>query len=464
LIYDKLTRAKALGVTGIMESWYFGNYPCLMSKAAEMLCTDFEYASKREFLQELAGLYYAEDEVERVVEAWLLMEEGYKQYPLNIVFSYYGPMHDGVVWELSLKPKNFSLPRSWLLCDRTDGDRIGECLFGGHTIEEAIALFTKMNELWQKACGILSTLDGFEEGENEQFSVVKAIGVLASSTENILRFYKLRNDLGYGRADSRYALNGLKTLVEAEIANSEKMIVLCEKDDRLGFHSEAEGYKFFPEKLRARIDSLQKLLKEEFPEVEKRIAAKKYPLGYYLGEELDSAAYYAGEKITDSDYAPLSDGVSRFRASIDEKELCLEFVSDSATDFLFCAEYELGFPSPAVIFKRDGSKRMHRDTRSHQSINDERVAEELAKWRVEKLDGGAGTHLIVRADRSMIGLCNLPFKAMVKTTDRASWQQDEAPVYTLGKSTISPGDFGWIFAKNEKKKEKCYKFITIGQI
>ena len=31
------------------------------------------------------------------------------------------------------------------------------------------------------------------------------------------------------------------------------MIPLCENDNRLGYHSEAEGFKFFPEKLNDRM-------------------------------------------------------------------------------------------------------------------------------------------------------------------------------------------------------------------
>ena len=434
-------------MTGIMESWYFGNYPCLMSKAAELLSRDRVYRDKAEFLKELAGLYYAEDEKERVVSAWELFEEGYRQYPINVAFSYYGPMHDGVVWELALEPKNFSLPRSWLLTDKTDGDRIGECLFGGHTVEEAVTLFENMRGLWKRGCEILSTLKGWEENANEQFTVVKAIGVLVESAKNILRFYQLRNELGYQRVGGMAALNELRAIVNAEIENSRKMIALCEKDNRLGYHSEAEGYKFFPEKLQARIISLQRLLETEFVRTEKRIASGKAPLGCYLGEEIDSKSYEAGTALENGEWATLSDGLSKFRLAVDEQTLKVEFFSEKKTDFVLCGEFEIGFPSSAILFKNDGRKRMHRDTRSHQSINDERVIEEMAKWRVNCHSEGEQTHLTVEADRSVIGLKNVPFKLMIKTTDRASWCLDEMPVYTLAKSILSPADFGWVFCK-----------------
>ena len=57
----------------------------------------------------------------------------------------------------------------------------------------------------------------------------------------------------------------MKVIVEDEIANSQAMLDLCLTDCRLGYHSEAEGYLFFPEKLRARIQLLHELLDEDFP-------------------------------------------------------------------------------------------------------------------------------------------------------------------------------------------------------
>lgn len=79
----------------------------------------------------------------------------------------------------------------------------------------------------------------------------------------------------------------MKELTELEIKNSEKMIPLCENDARLGYHSEGEGYKFFPEKLRDRISQLKELLETEFPEVGERAAKGLSPLEYYDGVEED---------------------------------------------------------------------------------------------------------------------------------------------------------------------------------
>lgn len=87
--------------------------------------------------------------------------------------------------------------------------------------------------------------------------LAQAVGLQMESTANMLQFYLLREDMLYLKQDN---LAQMKQLVLGEITNTEKMCALCEKDPRLGYHSEAEGYLFFPEKLRARAELLRELL------------------------------------------------------------------------------------------------------------------------------------------------------------------------------------------------------------
>ena len=446
IIYDKLMKAKELGVTGIMESWYFGNYPCLMSKAAGILSFNNLFANKKEFLRYLAGLYFDEKSAGKVALAWEYFEKAYTLYPINVMFSYYGPLHDGIVWELALKPKNFSMSRSWLLADRTDGDRLGECLFAGHTAEEVDKLLSEMDVWWQKGCKILLETDAWTKIPNhEQFFVVKAIGLLIKSCLNIVRFYRLRNEFGYGRGDREQILANLREIVELEIENSLKMIPLCEADNRLGFHSEAEGYKFFPEKLRARIDSLKKLLETEFVEVETRLQQGLEPLAYYKGEEENIKSCVASRMgIDEAEWQMLSDEQSKFRVAVDETKIQIELFAEEKKDFVICNEWELFFPSSTVVIKSNGRVVIHRDCITHQSLVDERKDMELGKWRVKNLSKGVETHLIVTLYKTEIGFVRLPYKCMIKTTDNTFWNKDLNPTYTLGKSAISPGDFGWI--------------------
>ncbi len=444
LLYDKFTRAKELGVTGVMESWYFGNYPCLMSKAAEIMSFDRTFSSKREFLSELAKLYYSETDAPFAERAWEYFEKAYRQYPVNVMFSYYGPMHDGVVWELALLPKNYSLSRSWLLIDPTDGDRIGECLFSGHTVSEALTLLCEMHKWWQKGLDELAKTSQWSKNF-EQITVAKALGVLIESGKNIIEFYKLRNDLGYERGNSEAILKRLSEIVSKEILQCDRMSALCEKDNRLGFHSEAEGFKFFPEKLKSRKEKLQALLETEFPIVKQRIYEGKIPLVYFNGEEEGVKSYNAGRNgLKTAEWAFLSDNESKFKIAVSNEEICVELYSPRKTDFMLCNEFELFFPAPQVVIKSDSRVHLYRDCMTHQSILDERIEEEKGKWQAEDISSGAETHLIVKIDKKSSGFVRLPYKVLLKTTDGACWQKDESPVRTLGKVLVTPRDFGWI--------------------
>jgi hypothetical protein len=74
-------------------------------------------------------------------------------------------------------------------------------------------------------------------------------------------------------------------LVDLEIKATIEMQALAAFDSRLGFHSEAEGYKYFPEKLRWRLGRLKKLLKTEFPLLERKITRKELLFPNYSGAQ-----------------------------------------------------------------------------------------------------------------------------------------------------------------------------------
>ena len=443
IVYDKLTRAKKLGVKGVMESWFFGNYPCLMSRCAGLLSSDRAYRGKREFLHHLASLYVPREDVPETVAAWECFEHAYKNYPVNVMFNYYGPMHDGVVWEFSLLPKNFSLPRSWQLIDRPDGDRIGECLFYGHTLKEAIILSERVLRGFRRGIAHLERVSA--QSIAEELSVARALGILFESGLGILRFYELRDRLGYGEGDARALLRKMKRIVRRQIALINQMIPLCEADRRLGYHSEAEGYKFFPEKLRASAARAEALLREEFPAVEERIARGLSPLAYYDAEEEGIPRARAGRQgLSDAERHLLSDGRSYFRVGTDGEVLFLELFAPEKTDFFVACEFRLFFPEATLIFSQRGDVSFYCDATAHQSLRDEAYERERNVYRVENLSDGENTHLIVRARLAETRFLRFPYKMMVNTESGAYFSKDPTPIHTLGKYTTSPADFGWI--------------------
>ena len=446
LVFDKYRAARELGVTGVMECWYFGNYPSVMSRASGELSFRDNLTDKDEFLRDFAARVYGKSAAEAISSAWREFEEGYKNYPTNIMFSYYGPMHDGVVWELSLIPKDNPLSRSWQLVDPPSGDRIGECLFLGHTLDEAITLSEMMLSHWKRGEELLPPRSG------DTVTVAEAIGTLIASGLNILRFYKLRSDLGRERTDAKATLYEMRKIVQSEIEGSEKMLRLCIADSRLGYHSEAEGFKFFPEKLRWRIESLQTLLSEEFPEVEKRIAEGKHPLGHYFAEGMNP--YVIGR----DGFTELSDG-SLFRVGIEDEELRLDIRIKSPRDIKVFYEFEPGFPECGVVFGEEpdpdnnpletfltgtGELRLDVAARSHQSAVGTLGDEELSKYRLEKSEGdGFVSYSLYRAiPRER--WCGSGAMRMNLQVDEARWIKSDDPTYTLGKESQSSDEYGFL--------------------
>lgn len=447
LIYQKYKAAHKLGVEGIMQCWYFGNYPSIMSKAAGELAFD-TFEDEDKFLTSLAAIYWGRTKAPGVVKAWKAFEEGYRQYPLNIMFSYYGPMHDSVVWKLALKPKNFSLPRTWQGLDPIDGDRIGECLLNGHTLDEALTLSERMCNKWTEGIRIMDSLDIENEDAAEQRSVAKAIGILFSSGKNILQFYKYRDMLGQKQGNVRELLGKMRAIVCDEIENSRAMIPLCQKDNHLGYHSEAESFKFFPEKLKDRIAYLEELLKTEFEEVAERIEEGKAPLEYYEGiEEHDNIKRYViyNKGLNNALWEPIGDGNnSKFRMAYDNEHLYLEMASDGKVTFVLSPEFRLLWPDATMHISHNGSLKLTNDSLIYYSLFGEREKREYKKYENIKVDAESGTHILLTLDKKEIGLERIrPFKLKIMV-DEVSWCNAENPIVTLGKGDIIPDRYGWI--------------------
>lgn len=292
ILYDKYKRMHELGVSGAMQSWYFGNYPSLMTRAAGRLSFEPWNEDKRDFLYRLALPYWGPYSCD-VVEAWELFQEAYAQYPVYHVFGYYAPVHDGPVWPLYLKPVNQPLIANWKYMPEfpVHGDRIGECLQDAFTLEEALLLTNRMQRTWQEGLGKLEKVATAFGGDTERLrdiNVARALGILFSGCCNILRFYQLREEMAdlTGRP-ALACLKQMEGLIKAEKENSRALAECCTADPALGFNSEHEGFRFYPEKLMARIEQLDKVLDIDLPQTEERLRQDLFPFPVYTGQEPD---------------------------------------------------------------------------------------------------------------------------------------------------------------------------------
>jgi len=277
LLYRKYRKMHELGVASVMQCWYFGNYPGIMNKTAGMLALEDFESGEKDFLKKLALPDWG-SHADDAVAAWTLFADGYSNYPLSNMFQYYGPMHDGVVWPLHIYPVNTPLAPTWKLEFGTSGDCIGECL-ENHAIDEAIILCREMFEKWNRGVDILNKIRAdFTDNPArlKDIGLAEALGIQFKSGYNILRFYALREQLLNAEPNLQKAiLDEMETIAQDEIRGSERLIKLCENDSRLGFHSEAEGYKYFPAKLQWRVNLLKDLLQNDFPAFRNAIATGK---------------------------------------------------------------------------------------------------------------------------------------------------------------------------------------------
>ena len=390
ILFEKLK----VNIVGMMECWYFGNYPSLMSKAAGELSFLWDFSDKKGFLKNLAAIYCGYKNSEMMAKAYELFEEGYKNYPVNIMFSYYGPMHDSVVWELQLEPKNANLPQSWMYEDAANGDRIWECLQKGHTLDEAVTLFETMTKLWKEGKNAVPN-----QLVSEQKSVIDAFEILADSCKNILEFYYKRDKLLYGEGDAEVLLEEMKAIVDEEIINSSKMIPLCENDSRLGYHSEAESYKFFPEQLKKRIKALEKLKETEFKRALDRVKNGQKPIEIKIDYEKH---YQMAHSIENAQKEQISENGGEFRCAYDEKYVYLEIAAAKHS------KVTIGFePKPMryseVVSLIDGTVQVPKNEGMYLGLTENRKKEELEKYIVEYVTDENKDTYRVKVDREKLG-------------------------------------------------------------
>jgi hypothetical protein len=240
----------------------------------------------------------------------------------------------------------------------------------------------------------------------------------------------------------------MKAITEEEIENSLKMATLCENDGRLGYHSEAEGYKFFPKKLLKRVESLKALLVTEFPETEARIKNGLAPFEYYLGVEDDAKHYdLIYGNIKDAEWELLDDGKSKFRVSYDDVNLYIQLVNNTPNDGwnIVTPEFKLFHNYTSIKINADGITLM--DEADHQSLFGERGKEILDNWKFEPSDEG----VLLTANRNGVGWTEAkPMKMRVLLGGCALWDADPTRSgRTLGKSCHGPAEFGWLMPKKK---------------
>ncbi len=459
ILYDKYKYMYENHVTGAMYCWYFGNYPSLMSKAAGELSFVPFFEKKEDFLVYLARLYWGKD-AEKAAEAYELFGQAYANFPVNMSFEWHGPMTDGPVWPLHLEPVDLPVSRTYKTHNMVGSDRLGEAVLMGHSYEEAHELCATMSSIWKRGFEILQTIgDSSNHIKMEQLNVVEALGILFQSGTNILHFYALREKLGFLYGDANVLLEQMREIVFEEMELSRKLKKLCMKDKRLGYHGEAMGFKFFPNKIDWRVDELKKILVTEFPRVEERIKKGLIPLPFYFGKE-DGAHRYVTKatNIDDGEWEYFmfmdgdSDSSARIRLAETEDNLYVQLEAPLGCDMELKAEFRMFTPYVPILLSSGKIARFC--SPNSYGLFGERITEELDKWNIdENVKEDKVVWTIRWRKEELLHFHDRPFRLAVtkKGGNESFWEKGDRFYDRLIFGRYSPDSYVFIIPKNVEK-------------
>jgi hypothetical protein len=136
---------------------------------------------------------------------------------------------------------------------------VGEALVN-HNLTDVVILSKMLAETWDEATKDLANLRKYYANNFDRqrdCDLYEALDLLFNSGADILKFYQLRLLLHKG---DKSVIPTMIKIAEKEKLSTARMKEICESDCRLGFHSEAEIYKFHPAKLLWRINELDKTI------------------------------------------------------------------------------------------------------------------------------------------------------------------------------------------------------------
>jgi len=288
LLYRKYAAMHQLGVSSAMQSWYFGNYPSLMTRAAGLLSFSPLPATESDFLLYLARREWGQF-APSVAKAWALFGRAYENYPATHFFGYYGPVQNGVTWPLHLIPRRRPLSPTWKMDFPPGGDYLADCLSSNFTLDEAVTLCRRMERYWKQGMRHLRAAferSGKTPAQTHEIQVSEAVGLHFENASAILHFYELRETLvdAVDAAKRLSTLALMEEIVKKELVRRGQFLKLLKKEPTLGYHSEAEGFKVTPKLVEEGVAALKELLAHEFPEVRQRALSQKPWFTDYTGQ------------------------------------------------------------------------------------------------------------------------------------------------------------------------------------
>jgi len=254
-VYEKVLAAKALKPHGY-TCFTFGTMPSVNTEVLKRLvAADREPQDKEVFLIELARDHFPNCDPGLVCKAWRYFSLAMSLYPFDNELLYRGPVNYALAYRQYPGPvKGTPMKPSWLDFGR-DGDDLSPCC-AAYGEEVVIERFEEMARLFDKGLRFYRRgLRGVPRPVREpELCCAGIIPLVFASAANIFAIHLLKK----GWTDE--ALPEFQKLLEQERKICEKALPLVRKDERLGFHVEAQKHMFSEELIQEKIRHIDGVL------------------------------------------------------------------------------------------------------------------------------------------------------------------------------------------------------------
>ena len=272
-----------------------------------------------------------------------------------------------------------------------------------------------------------------------------------ASLENMLREKMLRMT-GMERLE---ILEELKKIIYEELELDSQLLLLSRRDSRLGYHPEAEGYKYYQAKIRRRMDQLRKVLSADFPGVDKMIRDGQELFPEYTGKAPKGLVAYS-QPVKKDVFA------SRGNTTVFPTDLTWQAFHNgpAAENFKWASVYD----KDGLYILVKGSEELKKGSVSQTGITVRLQPRRL--WPGQRfafsLDNGKQKEniQIIRSKGTIYAVVYIPWADMGADRDpdrirvnveinqegggSASWSELVGTTSRLEHGTTNPNDFGWL--------------------
>jgi hypothetical protein len=284
-IANKMKGVNKLGCSGMMGCWNFGNILSRNTEVAHWYSWHPVPENTNSLLLKIAARDFGEQASEIIVKAWEAFSLASDHFPFDNKLVYGGPMSYGAAYPLFFQKENKPMPIVWLLPKEMEYNISFECmkktefgdLYENFTsalgVERNIECFKRLCRDWTDGISLLTKAfklvpEYLANNLEREYNVCKMIHCQFQSTLNFIEFTYLRNILyENNEIEQRHSLlQKMLKIAESELQNSLTAKELSENDISLGFHGEAFGYFYTPEKINTKIEKVRHIIDVEIPD------------------------------------------------------------------------------------------------------------------------------------------------------------------------------------------------------